>query len=128
MVFVVFRRFHQNRCIRCQTSPDLSSNGFFSPRNRHIRRQKSPDSSSNGVFHSQPSKSPHSSSKIARFVVKWSFSISNRHIRRQKSPESSSNSVFHSQPSKSIRTLRLRNFLFSQCCGIQGWVGVISKL
>ena len=101
MVFVVFRRFHQNRCIRCQTSPDLSSNGFFSPRNRHIRRQKSPDSSSNGVFHSQPSKSPHSSSKIARFVVKWSFSISNRHIRRQKSPESSSNSVFHSQPSKS---------------------------
>ena len=59
------------------------------PRNRHIRRQNSPDSSSNGVFHSQPSKSPHSSSKIARFVVKLfdlefaTFVVKNRRSRRQ---------------------------------------------
>ena len=163
----------RNHHILRQKSPGSSSNGVFrsqiatfvvknrrsrrqtasfipNPRNRHIRRQKSPDSSSNGVFRSQPSKSPHSSSKLAGFVVKrrlsfptleiTTFVVKNRpvrhqtfrsrirHIRRQKSPESSSNSVFHSQPSKSIRTLRLRNFLFSQCCGIQGWVGVISKL
>ena len=79
MIFVVFRRFHPNRRIRRHTNP----------RNRHIRCQKSPDSSSNGVFVVKNCRIRRQGF-VAKFVVTRTIEIvtlvvKNRRIRRQGS-------------------------------------------